>query len=76
MVLSFPVVTFGVIAIVAGGATVLMPMIKASLMRSRKRRRSKNRKSRKSQSHMSRQRIDLTATPQTDPPPASQADTG
>jgi hypothetical protein len=74
MVFTFPVITFGAIGVVIGGATVLMPIIKSEIARSRRRRRSKSRKSRQ---HTSRQRIDLTSPPpQSDTPPESSADTG
>ncbi|CUS46078.1 hypothetical protein MGWOODY_Smn1770 [hydrothermal vent metagenome] len=53
------VIGFGAIAVIAGGATILLPLIKAAVTHSQKRRRSRNRKKR---SHTPRQRIDLTAT--------------
>ncbi|MFA6113300.1 MAG: hypothetical protein WC729_04895 [Sphingomonas sp.] len=74
MVLTFPVITFGAIALAIGSATVLMPMIKSGITRSRRRRRSKSRKNRQ---HVPRQRIDLTSPPpQSETPPGSSADTG
>ena len=68
------VIGFGVIAVVAGGATLLLPAIKEAVVRSQKRRRSKNRKKRPRTPH---QRIDLSAplpgkaegTPRPDPTP-------
>lgn len=65
------VVGFGVIAVVAGSATILLPLIKAGVVHAQKRRRSKNRKKR---SHTPRQRIDLSATKEdivkgAEPPP-------
>ncbi|WCM27261.1 hypothetical protein NDN01_25310 [Sphingomonas sp. QA11] len=65
------VIGFGAIAVIAGSATILLPLIKAAVTHSQKRRRSKNRRKR---SHGPRQRIDLIATKEeivkgTEPPP-------
>jgi hypothetical protein len=70
MVFSFPVITFGVITVIAGGAAVLMPMVRARLARSRRRRRSKNRRDRQ---HTPRQRIDIVAAPAESAPSAEDS---
>lgn len=53
------VIGFGAIAVVASGATLLLPVIRNAVARSQKRRRSKNRKNRP---RTPRQRIDLSAS--------------
>ena len=77
MVFTFPVVVFGAVVFLIGGARVMMPMIRSGLTRSRKRRRSKHRRNRKDRPHTPRQKIDIVAAPgPTEALPGSPVDTG